>query len=155
MSVWGVGPRILGVGYLVVLLVYALVRNFPEQLHFDYENSFIHIGIGAAFLITGCVIWLVSAVQISRGFSAGKLVTTGIYAITRNPLYSAHIVFIMPGIAVLTLAPIMLLPVIVTYAIFRILIKKEDEYLKNAFADDFEEYRRSVNQILPFPKIIK
>ena len=54
--------------------------------------------VGTAFLIVGIRLWVSAAIKekLREKIIANQLVTTGVYALVRNPIYSAF-AFVMSG----------------------------------------------------------
>ena len=85
-------------------------------------------------------------------YNLDKLATTGIFGIVRNPIYSAWIIFIIPGLVLLSRSwPLFFTPV-VAYVIFKARIGRENEYLEQHFGDDYRTYKAQVNELVPFPR---
>jgi protein-S-isoprenylcysteine O-methyltransferase Ste14 len=80
------------------------------------------------------------------------LVTSGVFGIVRHPIYAAWIVFNLPGIALLCRSWPMLGAAVVAYAVFKLSIKREDDYLEQRFGQAYRDYRSRVNEIVPFPR---
>ena len=60
---------------------------------------------------------------------------------------------ISPGLTSLTRSwPVMITP-LVAYAVFKLLIHVEDDYLQQRFGPAYLEYRTRVNAINPIPKL--
>jgi protein-S-isoprenylcysteine O-methyltransferase Ste14 len=100
------------------------------------------IGACLMLLATG---WIVIArYQLGGAFSitpqARQLVTTGLYARIRNPIYVASPIYVV-GLAVLTARwwLLVLLIVIVPMQIFR--ARREEAILLAAFGDEYDRYR--------------
>ena len=69
-------------------------------------------------------------------------------------IYSAWTVFILPGIALLSRSwPVLLTP-LVAYTVFKLSIRREDEYLQQRFGDAYPEYRARVNELIPVPNVL-
>ena len=96
--------------------------------------------------------WLVGAVTVMRAYNRDQLVTSGVFALVRHPIYAAWITLIFPGLALLTRSGPMLLTPWIAYAIFRRLIHREDEYLEQRFPQAYRGYRRRVNEVMPIPR---
>jgi protein-S-isoprenylcysteine O-methyltransferase Ste14 len=86
-----------------------------------------------------------------RAYSRDELVSTGIFGVVRHPIYSAWIVFIPPGLGVLTTSWPFLITPVVAYAVFKLSIHVEDEYLTQRFGQAYLEYQRRVREVLPIP----
>jgi protein-S-isoprenylcysteine O-methyltransferase Ste14 len=87
--------------------------------------------------------------MLLKGLKETKLITTGAYAITSNPLYSAFIVLILPGTALVLNSWIMLTVPIVGYVIFKFYIKQEYAELEKFFGEEYRKYRASTPELFP------
>ena len=76
------------------------------------------------------------------------LVTTGIYAWTRNPMYLGHFIYIT-GIAVTLQSVAAVLLLIFTLIWYQPRVRMDEERLVELFGDEYEEYRRRVKRWLP------
>ncbi len=80
------------------------------------------------------------------------MITTGVYSIVRNPVYSAFI-FIFTGILLFTANYILLILPFVFWAFLTILMKNtEEKWLKNEFGTEYEIYLKEVNRVIPWPR---
>lgn len=76
------------------------------------------------------------------------LVTTGPYAVSRNPLYLAFgVLYVALALLVNSLWPLFFLPPAV-FAIDRWVIRREERYLAGVFGQRYEEYCRRVRRWL-------
>jgi protein-S-isoprenylcysteine O-methyltransferase Ste14 len=99
--------------------------------------------------------WLTAVISAMRAYNRDELVTSGIFAVVRHPVYSSAIVLTLPGIALLTRSwPLFLTP-LVAYAVFKLLIHREDEYLERRFGQAYLDYRARVNEVVPLPRFGK
>jgi protein-S-isoprenylcysteine O-methyltransferase Ste14 len=71
--------------------------------------------------------------------------------LVRHPIYSAWIVFILPGIVLPTASWPLLLTPLFAYAAFKLLIRHEDDYLQERFGEAYLDYRNRVNELLLIP----
>jgi protein-S-isoprenylcysteine O-methyltransferase Ste14 len=85
-------------------------------------------------------------------YGGDALVTTGVFALVRHPIYSSWIVLIFPGLALLCRSWPLLGASLAAYIVFKTSIGKEDEYLDRRFGSAYREYRSRVNEIIPFPR---
>jgi hypothetical protein len=79
-------------------------------------------------------------------------VTSGVFGLVRHPVYSAWIVFNIPAIALLFRSWPLLLTPLLAYAVFKLSIRTEDEYLESRFGPEFLDYRARVNELIPVPR---
>ena len=75
-----------------------------------------------------------------------RLVTTGPFQLTRNPMYTGHVVVLL-GAALRTGSwwPLLVAPLCVR-ATTRLVILPEEEYLTRQFGDDYQRYRARVRR---------
>ncbi|MGC8580487.1 MAG: methyltransferase family protein [bacterium] len=143
----------LGIGHIIVLVTVPVtfvlgIINFYYFRNWILPRTIIPL-IGVILVVIGILIIIFSVNQLIDGFNYGKLIKNGLYAYIRNPLYFGVIFFIMPGI-VLTFGFLLLIPVpFLTYVLFKVLIKKEERYLEEKFGNEYVEYKKRVNSLIP------
>lgn len=75
-------------------------------------------------------------------------VTTGPYAISRNPMYSGlALLHAGSGIVLGSLWPLILLPVVL-WTVYRMVVRREEAYLSAKFGDAYALYRQRVRRWL-------
>ena len=85
------------------------------------------------------------------GLSQGmpeRLVTTGVYAWTRNPMYLGHLTF-MTGAALVTRSPLAIGALALTGPWFGRRVAADEARLSTAFGTEYDEYRARVPRWLP------
>jgi len=147
MTSWGVGPKFafasLAIG-VIVILVNGFV--FPELiLRFNPFTFFS----GAILILLGATLCIIAAVQVHRAFDQGKLITKGVYAYVRNPVYAAWVLLIAPGLVLVTGFLLLTVMPFIMYFLTRTLIGEEDAYLEQKFGKEYFEYKKRVNSIIP------
>jgi protein-S-isoprenylcysteine O-methyltransferase Ste14 len=89
---------------------------------------------------------------LNRNYNRDRLATGGVYGIVRNPIYCAWVVFLIPGLVLLSPSwPVLLTP-LVAYLAFKARIAREEAYLEERFVDDYRTYRSRVPELFPFPR---
>ena len=109
--------------------------------------------IGIAPLLIGIVLNLVADKSFKkhdttvRPFEeSSKLVTGGVFGITRNPMYLGMSLILL-GIALLLGSATPLIVVVVLPVLFdRVFITPEEKMLEDEFGDDFRRYRKRVRR---------
>ena len=71
-----------------LVLIIANRCYFPN-LSLSYNR--VSFWFGIVVILIGIAIFLKAAVQVHRGFDLGKLVTDGVYAYVRHPVYAVWI----------------------------------------------------------------
>ncbi|WP_455276470.1 methyltransferase family protein [[Eubacterium] cellulosolvens] len=149
MTRWGVGPifTLISVAYCIVIFI---IHSFWfPSLTFVIISREVNLVLGMILIIVGLLVFLIPVSIIDKYFYEGKLCTTGIYSFIRHPMYGAWIVFIIPGMVLIRGSLLGLSIPIFMYAIFKILIPKEEEYLEKKFGKEYIEYEKKVNAIFP------
>lgn len=77
-----------------------------------------------------------------------RLVATGIYALTRNPMYLGHLIF-MAGLAVTfrSVAAVALLLFHIPWFQYR--VRQDEQYLASVFGKEYDEYKIRVKRWIP------
>ncbi len=154
LSATGAGPKIFR-SMLPVLIVGIIVRIFfPAVSSFPNLKETMLKNAGWILLVPGIVIWISSVVQFLIEFPKGKLITTGVYSLSRNPIYASWIVFILPGLAGICNNWIFLLAGLIMYVSLVVNIKEEEKALTEIFGDEYRKYAGKVNRVLFFPPFL-
>ncbi len=149
LPIYGVGP--IYVISCLILTIIALILNCYKIIPVLKFLDLFMIILGILFIIIGAILWLsaVLLTQIDRKIKEGKLITTGIYSIVRNPIYSAFL-FIFTGIIFLV-NNIYLLVLPITFWIYLTILLKltEEKWLEDKFTDEYNRYSKNVNRVIP------
>ena len=149
ISRWGVGPSIV-----VSAGAYAAVAGlatwlWPNVCLVRVVPNTVFLIAGIVLLVIGVPMLLVAARAATIGYNSDKFATNGIFGLTRNPIYSAWIVFIIPGLVLMSRSwPLFLTPVM-AYIIFKARIGRENEYLEKRFGEEYRKYKAEVNELIP------
>ena len=126
------------------------VATYPRFVIARFSASTCAI-IGTSLLILGLCIYASAFVSLRAGRRRKILVTHGLYAILRHPLYASSIFLILPGVAMVFRSWLLLLTPAVAYIAFRIFIPAEDRNLHEQYGHEFDRYRERTNSIFPLP----
>jgi len=146
---WGAGPKWgLASAVYFVGAMGAHVLWYPRSEIRQVPQVALAVA-GGALVVVGIAIYLAAAVAIRKGLKEGRLVTSGLYSLVRHPLYASHMLFVVPGIALLLRSwPLLPMPLYM-YIAFRILIPAEERALADRFGLKFEQYRKRTNAVFP------
>jgi protein-S-isoprenylcysteine O-methyltransferase Ste14 len=104
---------------------------------------------GILLVTAGVSAYLAALMSLRRGLRSNALVTRGLYAIVRHPLYASSIFAIIPGV-VLAFRSWLLLPMpVVAYVACRLVLQAEDDDLQARYGEQFSQYRQSTNALFP------
>ena len=144
-------PTLFVVGFLLAL---ALDR-WLLSLRFSASSSpalpltaWVLIALGMGLLAWAMLTFRRARTAIMPFNPASTIVTSGPYRFSRNPMYvGLTLVYLGLSFLVGTVWPIALLP-IVLWSLYVLVIRREEQYLGAAFADEYGAYRRRVRRWL-------
>lgn len=111
--------------------------------------------LGGILIVSGIVTWLFAVVigKVDKDIESGKLKTTGVYAVVRNPVYSAFSLVFTGILLFFTNLCLLILPVFYYVYMTVLIICTEERWLKEKFGAEYVIYCKKVNRCLPwFPK---
>ena len=151
MSIVGQGGKII-LFMLPSLIAAIWVHTYlPQLAALPRSISFIK-PVGYFLLVPGLILWGSAVIQLLVGFSKGELVTTGAYSIARNPIYSSATFFILPAVALMTLTWVYFVVSVFLYIGVMIFIGEEERQLTMAFGQEYEDYMKRVDRLIPWRK---
>ena len=152
LPIYGVGP-IYVYAIAAFTLAAVLLRNQPFFASGRLEALRIPLLIlGIMLILAGIALWIY-AVPISKiddGIKENRLVTTGAYALVRNPIYSAAMIACTGVILIIGNAWFFILPLV--YWLFMTLLMKatEEKWLRNLYGKEYDDYCKRVNRCWPW-----
>ncbi len=155
MTLFGIGPRLLGFTFAYAIIPTILSIAYPGFFTVSAIPPAVFNFAGIILLAAGVLLWLLSLFPLLKGFTLGKLCTTGAYSIVRNPMYSAFIVFIVPAVTMFFRSWLCFTIPLVMALIFRGLIKEEEASLEECFGEEWLKYKSEVNALIPSFKSFK
>ncbi|WP_099320825.1 isoprenylcysteine carboxylmethyltransferase family protein [Anaerococcus sp. Marseille-P3625] len=151
MPSFGVGPIYVITCLILTILGICLHLRGYLNLGELRQGKIFFIIVGILLMLLGIYLWIQAVIiqKINKKVTEKKLITTGVYSIVRNPVYSAFI-FIFTGLLLFTANYILLILPLVFWAFLTILMKNtEEKWLKNEFGKEYEEYLKEVNRVIP------
>lgn len=150
MTLMGVGPRLGLISLPYVILALTVWLKYPDFLHLSFLDTPVFRIIAILWLSAGLAFWIYSAIYFLRHFKPGELITSGPFGICRNPIYASIILFIIPSLGILFQSGLILSIAMVLFINFKIAIHGEEVILRRLFGEQYEQYCRKVNVIVPF-----
>lgn len=155
LSTFGIGP--IYVFSIISITVIALVFHKTGMIRTGYY-SYLNIPfkvLGVVLILIGTFLW-VSAVfksKITANIKKNKLVTTGVFSIVRNPIYSAFMLACWGVLLLINNLWFLILFPIYWGQMTIMVVKTEEKWLKNEYQQKYVEYCKNVNRCIPwFPK---
>ena len=151
------GPKIKGTPLLVSVyllgLCYIVGEFFIPKYSLLYPINLIGIVglmISLVFFFSGFNIFKSYKENPAPTSSSERLIKTGIFAYTRNPIYLSFILFHLSMFLVFENVMYLLTSIGQAIWIHNYVIKFEEEYLLNKFADEYQRYMSAVSRWLFF-----
>ena len=133
-------------------LVFAAAFGWPAVSRQQFFNSAIISWVGVLLCLMGLALFLWSLVSFGRSFRVGidkehpdQLVTTGIFAFSRNPIYTAFGVVLLGQFLIFS-NWILLVYLVAAVWLFHRQVLREEEYLKQHYGAEYTEYCRGVRR---------
>ena len=139
---------------LVTMLCIGIIYLFEIQIEYSHPNLKT---VGIIFLILGLIIIFLAVLKFiktkttvdpTRPHKTSNLVITGIYKITRNPMYLGML-FLIIAYAIYNnnIIGCIIIPVFIFY-INKFQIEPEEIEMRKKFGESFENYCKKVNRWL-------
>ena len=152
LPILGVGPLYVVTIILmtVISIILSTTRVIPVITCTNMRWIFVLIGI-LCFII-GITLWLKAVIidRLDAHIIKNELVTTGVYACVRNPVYSAFM-FVCTGVLLIYGNLVLLLLPIIYWGFMTILMKlTEEKWLEDLYGKEYIQYRQRVNRCIPW-----
>ena len=153
LPIMGVGPA-----YVISIILLSILVMIVDTTHLHLPRPtstlleiFLFI-VGLLFILSGLLIYFLAIkAKITRSIKENTLVTHGIYAVVRNPIYSAWL-FICTGTLFLYGNPYLALLLFFTFWLSLTILMKftEEKWLTKLYGEAYLEYCKRVNRCLPW-----
>jgi protein-S-isoprenylcysteine O-methyltransferase Ste14 len=132
--------------------MFANAFNLPSVSRQEFFHSAAIPWIGTFFCLAGLVILSWSLVSFGRSFRVGidtkhpdRLITTGIFSFSRNPIYVAFAIILL-GEFLIFPNWILLVFLIAATWLFHRQVMREEDYLKQHYGEEYAAYCRRVRR---------
>ena len=152
---------ILGVGplYVITIVLITIIGIFLSATRFIPVITFtnmrwIFILIGILCFAIGITLWLRAVIidKLDTHIIKNELVTTGVYAYVRNPVYSAFM-FVCTGVLMIYGNLVLLLLPIIYWGFMTVLMKStEEKWLEDLYGQEYIQYIQRVNRCIPWKR---
>ena len=153
LPLYGVGPMIVfGMGVLTAIGIILFAFVWKTGVLEGLWVLFCRIA-GALLIVSGLAVWFIGALRsdMDASITENRLVTCGIYAWVRNPMYSGWWM-LFAGICLQWHNVVALLTIPVNWALLTVTLKlTEEKWLLNLYRQDYADYTKRVNRCIPWP----
>ena len=138
--------------YVLIFLISIYVQKAVPIPTMFFESSVAPV-LAAIFIMAGLIVTLPALLKFFNTKNtliphkpASSLQTSGIYSITRNPMYLGLLIIYI-GIAFIkgNWWTLMLIPIIILIITYLVILK-EEKYLARAFGNSYVDYRKKVRR---------
>lgn len=149
----------MGVGPLIVIpqLVITAIGIALSNLGYFNMGKVAYLAlpcriIGIVMIIFGIYLWISAnfKARIDKNIEANHLVTTGIYGLVRNPIYSAFFLVCIGAILIEGNLFLLMLPVVYWVYMTELLKRTEEKWLANLYGQEYLNYCKWVNRCIPW-----
>ena len=152
LPILGVGPLyVITIILMTVISIILSVTRFIPVITFT-NMRWIFILIGILCFIIGITLWLKAVIidRLDAHIIKNELVTTGVYAYVRNPVYSAFM-FVCTGVLLIYGNLVLLVLPIIYWGFMTVLMKlTEEKWLEDLYGKEYVQYRQRVNRCIPW-----
>ena len=154
LPILGVGPLyVITIILMTVISIILSVTRFIPVITFT-NMRWIFILIGILCFIIGITLWLKAVIidRLDAHIIKNELVTTGVYAYVRNPVYSAFM-FVYTGVLLIYGNLVLLVLPIIYWGFMTVLMKlTEEKWLEDLYGKEYVQYRQRVNRCIPWKR---
>lgn len=133
-------------------IVFAATFHLPTVSRQEFFHAGAISWVGVFFCLAGLLLLLWSLVSFGQSFRVGidtdhpdKLITTGVFAFSRNPIYAAF-AFILLGQFLIFSNWILLVYIGAAIWLFHRQVLREEDYLKKHYGKEYSEYCNRVRR---------
>ncbi len=141
---WVLGQTVLSIGFILLPVVQMARPPFAVRLGLTLGLGLIGLGLG----IAGVFHLGNSLTPLPHPKEESQLVTTGVYAWVRHPIYSS-VIFLALAYGVWQMSLSHGLGAIALFIFFDRKAAQEEQWLSTKFKD-YSTYRQSVKKLIPF-----
>lgn len=153
LPVYGVGPIYgIGISAISVIMIILAKALFKSGSIAGLKIPFFIFGI--IFILSGVAVWISAVIiaKIDDGIKSNTLVTHGIYAYCRNPIYTA-VTFVNVGALLIANNLWLLILPFGYWAFLTVLMKHtEEKWLLDMFGRQYTDYCKTVNRCIPWKR---
>ena len=148
-SRWEIVEVIFGIPFLISIVIqWVATFSLPQGI---FKQALIPVGI--ALIIAGIGLIVLARRELASyaqptdpGHPTSKVVKTGVFAISRNPLYLGTVLAIIGIALALNMLWTLVALLISVFLCYRVLIIPEEQYLAVKFRHEYTEYMAAVHR---------
>ena len=156
LPVMGVGPVCIAIMIAFTAAGIALVK-FNMLTSGDVGGGVIavlFVIVGILCIAGGIILWYaaVFSAKIDITIKSNRLETGGVYAIVRNPIYSAFLFICIGALLFCRNWYVLILPPLFWVYLTVFMKLTEEKWLSERFGEEYKAYSKRVNRLIPWKK---
>ena len=157
LPVMGVGPVCIAIMIAFTAAGIALVK-FNMLTSGDVGGGVItvlFVIVGILCIAGGIILWYaaVFSAKIDITIKSNRLETGGVYALVRNPIYSAFLFICIGALLFCRNWYVLILPPLFWVYLTVFMKLTEEKWLSERFGEEYKAYSKRVNRLIPWKKI--
>lgn len=132
------------------MIILLISRYFHPLFQIPIIPRWLSQTIGIVLILVGVPFFIISVKTVTKAYNSEVLVIQGIYRCCRHPLYSAWVIFIVPGFVFLADSWIGMSIPLFMYFLLKKLVVQEEDYLERVFGSIYIEYKNKIPAIVPY-----
>jgi protein-S-isoprenylcysteine O-methyltransferase Ste14 len=150
-SGWEIAEVVFGIPFLISIAMHFIVPfSLPQGI---FRQVLIPVGIVLIIIGIGLVVlarreFAYFSQPTDPGHSTSKIVNTGVFAISRNPLYLGSVIVLLGLALALNMFWALVMLLLSIMFCHDVLIIPEEQYLAAKFGEEYKEYTASVHRWL-------
>lgn len=152
LPLYGVGPIII-FGQMIFTVIVIIIVKCMDLDFAEIDETRLPFSICGVALIVFGISLDISAKFKSKLFEKveeNKLITTGVYSITRNPVYSGALLGCTGAVLIANNLILLFVPVICWIYMTIFLINTEEKWLRDLYGQEYIDYCKKVNRCIPW-----
>ncbi len=149
MTFWGVGPRLFAATSVWFVLALALDLAMPDRFRMHSLSPVAANVIGGSLIVAGLLLYIPTALAIASAVRDKRLLTTGLFARIRHPLYAIALWLLTPGFCLLFRSWLILTTPAAFLLVAAILLPREEAALEARFGDAYRAHRTRTGLLWP------
>ena len=153
LPVMGVGPVCIAIMIAFTAAGIALVKF--NMLTSGDVITVLFVIAGILCIAGGIILWYaaVFSAKIDITIKSNRLETGGVYAIVRNPIYSAFLFICIGALLFCRNWYVLILPPLFWVYLTVFMKLTEEKWLSERFGEEYKAYSKRVNRFIPWRKI--
>lgn len=153
LPVLGVGPVCITIMIACTVAGIALVQ-FDMLTSGQVSSVIPFVVAGSLCIVGGIALWCaaVFGARIDIKIKSNQLVTGGVYALVRNPIYSAFLYICTGALLCCRNWYVLILPPLFWLYLTVFMKLTEEKWLAERFGDEYAAYRKRVNRFIPWKR---